>query len=460
MPLTSVYSPFFRSYLFPLLDRMNGTRIAAILRFLEQSEGFSLQELQELQKAKLEALLEFTREHVPFYSRFWEAAAGERSIDSAYPMLKGLPLVTKDDLRKSDEQFPVEAYRGRVIRSKTSGSTGMPMTFIRSMEQESWFWALRFRIWRWTGYNIGDPYLTINLNPRLACKKKLQDLLFRCCYLTYNADNLNSERIIERLRSKKITHLNGFSSSLFALTRYMHLKGMTNPGVTAITATGDTLFPSYRELIERQFGIGVTDYYGAGGEGMHLASQCEYREQYHVHMENSIVEIITAGRPARPGEIGRIVVTQLDNYAMPLIRYDLGDTAVAGDGKPCRCGRAHSTLQSIQGRVYDIVYAPNGSALLPHFFVVAFKNLQEIHQYQIIQDEEGNIVAKLVAKPNCDQREYERVLKTQIGDATGGSLKVKFAWVPKIPLSGAGKRRLVISKFGNGLREHSPTAIS
>src|SRR3989304_10218485 len=134
MPLTSVYSPFFRSYLFPLLDRMNGTRIAAILRFLEQSEGFSLQELQELQKAKLEALLEFTREHVPFYSRFWEAAAGERSIDSAYPMLKGLPLVTKDDLRKSDEQFPVEAYRGRVIRSKTSGSTGMPMTFIRSME--------------------------------------------------------------------------------------------------------------------------------------------------------------------------------------------------------------------------------------------------------------------------------------------------------------------------------------
>lgn len=460
MTHASIYSRCFRSCLFPLLDRMNGTSIAATLRFLDRAEGFSLQELRQLQQRKLESLLQFTREHVPFYSHFWEAASGKPSVDSEYPMLKGLPLVTKDNLRKAEGQFPVEGYRGKVIRSMTSGSTGMPMTFIRSMEQESWFWAMRFRMWRWAGYNIGDPYLAINLNPRLAWKKRLQDILFRCCYLTYNADNLNSQHIIECLRSRKIVHLNGFASSLFALARYMNLAGITNPGVSAITATGDTLFPSYRELIEQQFGVGVIDYYGAGGEGMNLASQCEYRERYHIHMENSIVEIITDGRPARSGEMGRIVVTQLDNYAMPLIRYDLGDTAIMGDEKPCRCGRAHPTLNSIGGRVYDIIYAPNGTALLPHFFVVVFKNLQEIRHYQIIHEEEESVLVKLVAKPNCDRKECEQAIAAEIAKATSGALRVKFHWVSNIPLSGAGKRRQVVSRFGNELFDRQSTTPS
>jgi len=328
----SFYSSLFESCIFPALDRLNGTGILKILRFLGESESFTLADLKSLQSIKLESLLEFTRNHVPFYVQFWEQAPEKLQCDSEYPMLRGLPLIGKGDLRGAGRLFPVTAYRGRSIRSQTSGSTGEPMTFIRSMEQESWFWALRFRIWKWAGYNLGDPYLNINLNPRLAPKKKVQDLLFRCCYVTYNANNLDSERIVGCLKSKKITLLNAFSSSLYVLARYMNQKRISNPGVTAITATGDTLFPSYRELIEKQFEIRVTDYHGAGGEGMHLASQCEYGK-YHIHMENSIVEIITDNRPSRPGELGRIVVTQLDNYAMPLIRYDLGDMAVQGNGE-------------------------------------------------------------------------------------------------------------------------------
>jgi len=137
MGTTSQYSSFFRSYLFPILDQANGTRINGVLRFLEESESSSLEELRDLQNRKLESLLKFTGSHLPFYSSFWEQASDSSPVDSEYPLLRGLPLVRKEELRKAQDQFPVPTYKGRIIRSKTSGSTGQPMTFIRSMEQEA-----------------------------------------------------------------------------------------------------------------------------------------------------------------------------------------------------------------------------------------------------------------------------------------------------------------------------------
>lgn len=454
-----MYNVILSRAIFPVLDTLNRTQISKVLKFLEESQWWPVERLFELQETKLLKILSWTRPNSTFYKEHWKTAPEERWATSLYPELNGLPIVNKEDLRAQSHDFPLPSFTGRFLTVNTSGSTGVPMTFLRSGQQESWFWALRFRIWQWAGYNLGDPYLTINLNSRLAWKKKLQDFLFRCSYLTYNANNLNSEQIVERLKSKRITHLNGFSSSLYVLASYMNQKGISNPSVKAITATGDTLFPSYRKVIEEQFGVEVTDYYGAGGEGMHLASQCEHG-RYHIHAENSIVEIITDGRPAKAGELGRIVVTQLDNYAMPLIRYDLDDTAVQGDVTPCPCRRAHPALRSVQGRVYDIVYAPNGSALLPHFFVVAFKNLQEVHRYQIVQEEENGILLKLVPKAGCNQRRCEQTLRSDIAKVTGGSLETKFSWVDEIPLAGAGKRRIVVSKLGTRLRDRLPTRVS
>jgi phenylacetate-CoA ligase len=436
----------FERLVFPVLDRLNGTHIRKILQYLRQTERWSFSELRELQRRKLQNLLLHTRNHVAPYVEHWRKSGIQNAPDSEFELLRGIPLISKEDLRKVQSRFPLPGWKGKVVRSKTSGSTGEPMTFARSIEQESWFWALRFRIWEWAGYRMGDPYLTINLNPRLAWKKRIQDRLFRCTYLTYNADNLDSGRILQRLESEHILHLNGFSSSLYSLARYMEEHGIANPGIRSVTATGDMLFPHYREVIERQFGVRVIDYYGAGGEGLHVASQCDLARGYHIHMENTIVEVLAGDRLARPGELGRLVVTQLDNYAMPLIRYDIGDTAIL-DTEPCACGRAHPTLKAVNGRVYDIVYAPNGSALLPHFFVVAFKNLQQVRHFQAIQSEPGRIVIKLVAGVDCNRAACERELARAVAQATAGSLLVEFDWVSEIPLVGAGKRRVVISRI-------------
>ena len=446
----NLYTPLFQRLAFPALDRLNGTSIAEKYARLLAGERLDREDILSRQAARLADTVERAGMSSQFYRHFWRTADAAARLPSNYAPLNGLPVVTKADLAAATGAFPEPGYRGNVVISRTSGSTGSPMTFYRSMEQDSWFWALRFRMWSWAGYRPGDRYLTINLNPRLAWKKRLQDVLFRCTYLTFNADNQDSRRVVECLQRRRIQHLNGFSSSLYVLARYMSEHQIDNPGVIGITATGDTLFPAYREALEAVFKARVLDYYGAGGEGVHLASQCpDSGPRYHLHPENALVEILGPDGPVPPGTLGRVVVTQFDNDAMPLIRYELGDVAAAApEDAHCACGRTLPMLERIEGRIPDLVAAPDGTFLVMHFFVVLFKNLQEVRQYQIVQDERDRIRVRLVARPGAQRSEVETIVRREVAAATRASLLTECEWVDDIPLSGAGKRRLVISKFG------------
>jgi phenylacetate-CoA ligase len=391
-----IYTRLFAGGVFPLLDRLNGTRIAACMAQLAAGERLAPGEIERRQRQKAAHAVARALATSPFYNRF--AAAAPPGPASAWPALDRLPVLTRADIAAAGEEFQVPAWRGRALATRTSGSTGRPMTFYRTAEQESWFWALRFRIWGWGGYRPGDRYLTINLNPRTSWKKRLQDRLLRCAYLTFNADDQDSARICEVLARRRIRHLNGFSSSLYVLARHMLERGVANPGVTAVTATGDTLYPAYREAVEAAFGVRVLDYYGAGGEGLHLASQCPTSGgRFHLHPENAVTEVLAADGPAPAGTPGRVVVTQLDNAAMPLVRYDLGDVAVAAPaGLLCACGRTLPLLDAIEGRLADLVATPDGAFLVPHFFVVLFKTLRQVHRYQVVQERRDSLRFRLV----------------------------------------------------------------
>ena len=451
-----MYETIFQQAVFPILDRLNGTEISRVLAFLSETESYSTSELRDLQDRKLSEILNWTGEHSGFYRDFWASASEDRRASSDYPELDGLPVVTKEDLREAASQFPLSAYNGNVLEIRTSGSTGTPTQFLRSQEQESWFWATRMRIWQWAGYKLGEPYLALNLNKREKWTKRLQDLLFRCTYLSYNAENLDSRGVMEALRRSRAVHINAFGSTLHLLAGYMRDNDIENPGVRVLTTTGDNLSQEHREEIESAFGVPVIDYFGAGGEGAHLASQCTQADRYHLHVENSVVEILRDGRPAKPGEVGAVVFTQLDNRAMPLVRYDLGDLATMGDGEPCPCGRAHPTIRAINGRACDVILTPRGGALLPQFFFIGpFKLTDHLRKYQVVQEELDRLVVKLVADPGCDKPAAETAIREYISEAAEGSLKIDFDWVDEIPLTGLGKPRPVVSKISAGGQRES-----
>ncbi|MEM1177565.1 MAG: hypothetical protein AAGM22_04420 [Acidobacteriota bacterium] len=448
-----LYPLVFRHALFPTLDVANRTQIAKTLRFLEKSQYFPRERIEALQREKLDAMLDFTRRNSEFYRDHWRGADEDRRAASRYPALDGLPIVTKDDLRTGAGHFPIAgAPGGKVITVKTSGSTGEPMTYLRSALQESWFWALRIRMWQWAGYVPGKPYLTLNLNARTAWKKRLQDVLFRCDYHGFNANANDVDAVLRDLKNHRVPTLVGYSSSLYLLSQAMRKRGLSGADLgghlTGILATGDTLFDSYREHIEETFGVGVHDYYGAGGEGFHLASQCEERRHYHLHLENSVIEILKGGRPAKPGEMGEVVVTQLDNHAMPLIRYATNDTAVPlADDVICPCGREMPLIEGVRGRVPDTVFAPDGSALVVHFFTILFEYLDGIRHFQVVQREPDRITARIVRLPDFDRTAVEDAVGRAVADATSGTLEVDFDYPDEIPLARSNKRRLVVSEL-------------
>ncbi|MEM7353671.1 MAG: hypothetical protein AAF657_22930 [Acidobacteriota bacterium] len=440
-----LYTRLFERGIFPLLDRLNGTHIARTLDELLAAEHMDRTTIRRRQEERVARVVETTRARSNFYRRLW---SGQPGPASSFGPLNGLPVVSKSDLAGAAAEFPLTDHPGRVVTCVTSGSTGKPMTFHRSLEQDSWFWALRFRIWRWAGYHPGDPYLTVNLNPRLGWKKKLQDRLFRCAYLTFNADNLDARRIVETLQRRRIPHLNGFSSSLFVLAQAMLRDGQRVPSIAGVTATGDTLFPPYREAIEAAFGVRALDYYGAGGEGVHLASQCpQSGSRYHLLPENAVLELLDEDGPVAPGETGRIVVTQFHNDAMPLVRYAVGDLAVpAPPHATCPCGRTLPMLDRLEGRVPDLIVVSDGTYLVPHFFVVLFKGLQSVYRYQIRQRKIDQMQVLLVGHEGCRRADVEEVVRREVTSATRGRIEPTIEWVDEIPLAGAGKRRLVISE--------------
>jgi len=443
----SLYPKLFGSAVFPLLDLVNKTKVWSTYESLIESQWWPLKRHQSHQEMLLSNVLAYTESASEVHRNHWRNAPDERRAESAFEQLDGLPVITKEDLREREGGFPLPGFEDRTIVTKTSGSTGHPMTFHRTREQESWFWALRMRMWNWGGYVPGEPYLTLNLNSRTALKKRLQDVIFRCSYHGFNANDNDVEAVISDLQRKKIPHLVGYSSSLYLLARAFEDRGLSNPGVTSILATGDTLFKPYREKIEEVFGVPVIDYYGAGGEGIHLASQCEQAGLYHLHLEDAIFEILKDGRPARPGEMGEVVITQLHNRAMPLIRYATQDVAIASAEASCACGRELPLIEGIQGRVPDIVTAPDGTALVVHYFTILFEHLDGIGQFQVVQEEPDAILVRLVLSDPALQAHNEKSIKRQIQEVTHDSLRVDFEYADDIPLAPSGKRRLVVSKI-------------
>ena len=448
-----MYPALFQNAILPLLDVANRTHVADRFRFLSASQFWSADQHAQYQSNKLDSILRWTEAESSFYREHWRADRGRRAPASKYPALDGLPIVTKADLRAAKGAFPLAGFREKSLAVKTSGSTGHPMTFYRSREQESWFWALRMRMWAWGGYVPGEPYLTLNLNARTAWSKRLQDVIFRCRYHGFNANENDVDAVLRDLRTIGIPHLVGYASSLYLLATELERRGETDLGVRSILATGDALQPLYRAKIEKVFGAGVADYYGAGGEGIHVASQCEHQKRegglYHLHPENACLEILVGDRPAAPGELGEIVVTQLDNKAMPLIRYATADAAIAAPETDCPCGREMPMIEGVVGRVSDVVRAPDGSVLVVHFFTILFEHLRGIAQFQVVQRQPDRLLVRLVLGEGAETSTIETAVREALTEATEGTLQADFEYPDDIPLAPSRKRRLVICELGD-----------
>jgi phenylacetate-CoA ligase len=251
------------------------------------------------------------------------------------------------------------------------------------------------------------------------------------------------------LVQERPTYLQTYPSIVYEIARhFIGPRKKTLTSIRRVITYGEAFDRRVRDACRRAWGVDVLDSYSANEVG-HIAAQCSSCRAYHVHAEHLIIEILDdEGRPCTPGEIGRVVVTDLFNYAMPLIRYEIGDLAEAGG--VCDCGRNLPTLRRILGRQRNMFVLANGQKRWPAMEVDAlgaFEGRLPIRQFQAIQHGPVEIEVKLVVTRPLTAQEESGIRALLAGWFSDG-LQIRFSYVPEIPRSPSGKFEDFLCEIG------------
>ncbi|MFN7918471.1 MAG: AMP-binding protein [Bryobacteraceae bacterium] len=428
----------------PLGDRLLKQTVTARLEFLRQAQWWPRQRLDAARESALRQLAYVSYREFPFYrALFDEARVGWEQIRTPAD-LRLLPIVTKSMIRSA---FPHAITRDTGLPwhdETTSGSTGEPLVIREDSGTASLRRAAFLLSLEWAGWRIGDPHVQTGAFMKRGFERTLKDWVFRCHYVSaLNLDNASLDRTLHLIERKKIRHLWGFPSILACLARRAAETGW-NRRLDTVVTWADTLYPQYRAAIENTFGAPVFDTYGVS-EGMQIAAQCGHGLTYHVNMLDTIVELVDAhGYPVPPGQPGRVILTRLHAGAMPFIRYEVGDVAVAGAAQPCSCGRDTETLEGIQGRETDLVVSPSGRTYTVHFFMDRLEQMPEIREFQVVNRGQGRLLVRMVAQGPVGT--LERTVESLLREGGLTDMRVEVERVSHIPVSRAGKRRFVLNE--------------
>jgi phenylacetate-CoA ligase len=316
--------------------------------------------------------------------------------------LAALPILEKQDIQEQRDSMVTRDWPASdLVPNQTGGSSGTPLSFFVHRDRLHSRAAATLRHNRWAGWNLGDRVALLWGAPRdrpagsrKDCLRNL--LLDRRLFL--DAGHLTEARLatfaaaLERFRPKVILAYAG-AAALFA--RYLRARGGAVYRPRSIITSAEVLEPGDRQLIEDTFGCPVFNRYGCREVSV-IASECDHHTGLHTMAEGLVVEIVNAqGQPVRHGDVGSIVITDLLNRAMPLIRYRIGDLG-AWDKGPCPCGRSMPRLRTVAGRVTDFLVGGD-SRLVSGVFLATYlvAHRPSLGQVQIMQEKAGQVLYRI-----------------------------------------------------------------
>jgi phenylacetate-CoA ligase len=428
---------------FPV-TRLAGERIRSYLAEYRANDQLSQAALREKQSLALRQIIDHAGRSTGHYRRTIAKRTGE--FPSVFPELDGIEPVTKAMLRDSPEAFVSSEAPGRHERKTTSGSTGHPLTVLKNHDALARERAATWRAYGWAGIQVAAPQGLLWGMPHSSSgrlRARLLDFLANRRRLSmFGVNDDDFARFHDQLMSFRPDYLYGYVS---ALTEFITFLGHTGrklpPSVRCLVTTSEVLDATSRDLLERSSGLTVFNEYGCGEVGS-IAHECE-QGQLHVMGDNLVLECLPAAD--LPGGLGELVVTDLHNIAMPLIRYRLGDFGRIS-GAPCSCGRPYPVLETIVGRAYDTIIGISGRKYHPESILYVFEDLRKagkkIPPFQAIQRCDGKLELNFVTDPD-NLKEIVVTLSSRISESLDNDLDVEFQRVDSIAREPSGKLRIV-----------------
>ena len=373
---------------------------------LEQSQWWPEEVLRVRQFEQFGALARYACAHSQWYrARFADAGlAPEGPWDDE--RFRGLPLLTRTDLLTHADAIhcdePPKSH-GPIRVAQTSGSTGQIVAVKRTSVNQLMWLALNMRDHLWHRRDFLQTAAVIRahvrtLDDEVAARRfgwgPPATLLHATGPGYAHALSADVAQLAEWLLLRNPRYLLTYPTNIRALLDWFERTGRKPENLGEIRTLGETLSQELVTRCKEVLGVPVTDAYSSEEVGA-IALMCPTSRLYHVHAESLIVEVLDEkGRRVRPGETGRVVLTDLHNLATPIIRYELRDHAELGPA--CSCGRGLPTLARILGRQRNMVVLPNGEKHWPLVGLRRYREVAEILQYQLVQRSFENVEMRLV----------------------------------------------------------------
>lgn len=421
--------------LWPAVPSVRASRLLAVLLQLQASERWPGRALQAAQQRQLDALWRNARANVPFYRDRYRDFDRD---DGSAPCLGTEEWYRVPELHRGTVQRASATLRaaavpqahGKAFETRTSGSTGEPVAVLRTQLNQFFWEAAVLREHVWHGRDAGLTKAVIRANGPAAPAPNGRtlkgwglpfDKIWRCgpAYALDMATDVAAQA--EWLRQRRPAYLLTYPTNLAALLDELSADDL--PGLRQVICVGESVTDELRRGCLERFGAKVVANYSSQEMG-YMALECPDCGQYHVQSETVVLEVLSeAGQPCREGEVGRIVVTDLHNFAMPVIRYAIGDYAEVGT--PCSAGRGLPSLKRIVGRERNMVVLPDGARHWPLTGFHRFGDVAPIRQFQFVQRTREQIEVRLV----CD-RPLTAPQKDQLGciikEALGHPFQLEF----------------------------------
>lgn len=408
--------------------------------------------LRHRQVKKLENLLKHASLHSNYYkSLFQKYGILFDDLSKPVSILGKLPVLTKRSIGQHVDDILVDNIpRDELTEDSTGGSTGTPLVFYRDKECFLKRRAQELFFDKWIGYEIGDKvafFVAARHHPAglKGIKYRVRNATSEriLAFDPYRTDIKYMATFLDRLRSFKPEVLKCFPNSLYIFAKFLSNKGIDDIKPRVISCTGETLHEYQRELFKEVFQCPVFEKYGSFEVGV-AACECAEHNGMHMFLDGVFFEFLNSeGKQAEPGEIARLIVTDLFNYGFPLIRYQIGDVGAYSE-EYCPCGSPLPLMKKLYGRDRDILVDQNGDPKPGYLFVEVFNKNHIPGKFQVIQGSNYNVSIKVVKKVGFDQS-HEKLILEKFKDLLGNTVRIDFEYVDNISREPSGKYKYVQS---------------
>lgn len=459
--------PSLRRAAYSLIMTLNW-QAARELVFLRRNQWLPPEQVHAIQQERLEQLLRYAYEHVPYYRALFDASGLVQAGNVRLEVFHNLPTLDKPTIRANFRALiSDEAGSLSVAENRTGGSTGEPLVFLQDRDGVRVTGGAVLRLfYEWHGLQPGDREIRLWGSERDLFYQGRLSLGSIRDWLggikTLNAFRMTPERMrdyvvqINRYRPKL---LRGYSANLFELARFAEENGLTVRPPQLVISSAGTLYTALRQKMASIYGCPVYNHYGSR-EMHNMAMECP-AGGLHVSAFTHLIEVLDdENQPCPPGVEGNLVITSFFNRAMPFIRYRIGDRGAWLDAA-CTCGRGLPLLAKLSGRRVDCFRTREGRIVSGEYFIhllgVYLYN-SAILKFQVIQQGYEDLLLKLVTR--CGQRlaaDVQREIEEKVRLVMGSDCRLLFDYVADIPPAPSGKYSYTVCQLPDSY-ERGPDA--